>query len=181
MAPAGARTDPPLLALVSSPQSPQGLLETLGNHSLLSTNLTSIWLPCIKSLSFSTHPILRCPINCLKSHLWYRPFPNWKQSLLTGISDPELDSAHPCILPGELLLRPTHAHISWVNNSPHDVSSSWNTSLHLPTGTCQITVCPSRVIYNLPFLWSPQSSVITPSFQILYHFSWYSDSYYSFL
>lgn len=40
-----------------SQSPPQGLLDALWNHLLLSANLMSIWFPCIKSF-FLSQPIL---------------------------------------------------------------------------------------------------------------------------
>ena len=94
--------------------------------------------------------------NCIAHYSEKASFflPAWGKISLTGINDPQQANfimAYTLITPfEELLLHSKHSHVFWLNPFPHDVSPSWNTFLHSPTGTCQTTTYPSKVIYNSP-------------------------------
>lgn len=94
--------------------------------------------------------------NCIAHYSEKASFclPAWEKISLTGINDPQQANfimAYTLITPfEELLLHSKHSHVFWLNPFPHDVSPSWNTFLHSPTGTCQTTTYPSKVIYNSP-------------------------------
>lgn len=76
---------------------------------------------------------------------------------------------YPCTPPEEELLQHSkHSQIFQPDILPFDESSSWNTFLRTPIGTCQAAIYPSTVIVIHFLHEAPQPGVISGPF------SWYS-------
>lgn len=116
----------------------------------LAAQLTSLNLPshhlvlCSKKASFC------CQIDnkflFLALMTWNRPVFSWFK---------------PCTPPEEeLLLHSKHSHIFQRDSLPYYVSS-WNTFLHIPIGTCQAAINPTRIIVIHFLHGAPQLGVIS--------------------